>query len=168
MPRLGGTNIVAVLAAGAAIWIVGALFFGVVFTDIWEREFIVGHGLATSDAVGDLDEEAIMALLAGVPGQIPMGAALGAGFLVALIQAAGIATVLAWTRPTGLGAAIRPVIAVWAAFSATMLAYNVIYYAESRITFGIDIAHTLVAFMVGTVVIYLIDGKALRPASAPT
>ena len=35
MPRIFGLNIIAVLVAGIALWFIGALFYGVLFADLW-------------------------------------------------------------------------------------------------------------------------------------
>jgi hypothetical protein len=161
MPRVAGLNIVAVLVAAIAIFMVGFLFYGVVFAQIWQQQFLENHGAVPLGQSGSLTGDALMSALAAVPGQMPMGPAMGAGFVVALLEAAGVAGLMKIARPKSLGVALQVTLLVWAGFTASILAYNVVYYAESRISLGIDIAHTLVAFLIGTLVVWFMDRKAM-------
>lgn len=159
MPRVAGLNVVAVLAAAVAMFFVGFLFYGVIFQQLWMQNWLVDRGMVLPGQAAQLDLAAMQAQAAAAPGRLPMGPAMGLGFVVSLLEAIGVATLLQLARPASLAAAVRTVVVAWIGFSVPMLAYNIVYSGESRVTFGIDLAHTFVAFALGAIVVWLIDGK---------
>jgi hypothetical protein len=56
---------------------------------------------------------------------------------------------------------------LWLCFAATGLSYNVVYSSESTTIFMIDLMHTLIAFLLSSAVLFVMDGKALSGAAAP-
>lgn len=161
-PRLAGLNLVAVIAAAIAIFIVGSLFYGLIFSQVWQQQFLENHGAVPLGEGASLTGQALMDAVAAVPGQMPMGMALGFGFVLSLLMAIGLGLAFARMKPASLGAALGMAAMLWIGFVIPVLGYNIVYYAESRIDFMIDLGHTLVALLAGAAVIFLIDGKAFK------
>ncbi len=162
MPRIGGVNIVAALAGAVGLYFVGFLFYGVIFQEIWAQQTLENHGVVPPGAGAGYTGQALTDALMRIPGALDMAPAMGLGFLNALITAFGVALVLRLVRPASLAAALRVTLVLWIGFAATTLAYNVIYSSESRIIFGIDLAHLLLGYMIAGTLIYTIDKKAIR------
>jgi Protein of unknown function (DUF1761) len=162
MPRLARANLVAVFAAAVAIFSVGSLFYGLIFAEVWQQQFLENHGAVALGEGPSLTGQALRDALLAVPGQMPMGAALGFGFVLSLLMAFGLASAFSRMKPASLGAALGIALLLWLGFVVPVLGYNIVYYGESRIDFAIDLGHTLVALLAGAAVIFLIDGKALK------
>jgi hypothetical protein len=158
MPKKG-VNILAVLLASIAIFMIGFLFYGVLFKEMWTQHFVETRGaVAPGDGV-KLTGDALALAVATIPGQLAMPQSLALGFLVAVLQALGLGALLRLTRPASLLGALRTASLAWGGFTATALAYNVVYSGEPREVFLVDLAHTLLAFLVGAVILYFVDGR---------
>src|SRR5689334_770832 len=81
--RVAGVNLLAVLAGAVVFYMVGFLFYGVLFTNVWGNETLKNHGLLAHDAP-PLDTEAMMAQMQQIPGAMSAGMAYGLGFLLTL------------------------------------------------------------------------------------
>jgi hypothetical protein len=165
MPRVAGLNVVAVLVAAIAFYAVGMVFYGFVFMETWGQEMLVNHG-ADPAAAHALTGDALFAELNKIPGSLDMATAYGLGFLVSLVTTIGIALVLKMAKPASIVAALATALLLWVCFAVTGLAYNVLYSTESKTIFMIDMAHLFTAFLLSSAVLFLIDGKALKGASA--
>jgi len=165
MPRVAGLNVVAVLVAAVAFYAVGMVFYGFVFMETWGQEMLVNHG-ADPAAAHALTGDALFAELDKIPGSLDMATAYGLGFVVSLVTTIGIAIVLRLARPGSIVAALATALTLWLCFAVTGLSYNVLYSTESKTIFVIDMGHLLVAFLLSSAVLYLIDGKALKGAAA--
>jgi len=166
MPRVAGLNIVAVIVATIAFYLVGMIIYGFTLTDVWGNEMLKNHGLAQAGAPALAGAE-LMAKLEEIPGTMDAGMAYGVGFLISLVTVLGIATVLKMARPPSLLAAMGTAFVIWLCFIATGLSYNVVYSSESTTIFMIDLMHTLIAFLLSSAVLFLMDGKAMSGAVAP-
>lgn len=159
--RIYGINLVAVLAASVAIFMIGAVIYGGVFSEVWGQQTLENHGIVAPGEGANLKGDALMAELQKIPGALDMGTAMGLGFMIALVTACGIGAVLKFARPASLIAALRVALILWAGFAVPTLAYNVVYSSESRTIFGIDMLHLLLDYVAAAAVIFLLDGKAL-------
>jgi len=166
--RVAGVNLVAVLAAAVAMYFVGFIFYGLLFQEVWSQQTLENHGLAAPGEGANLTGEALMAEMQRIPGAMEMGPAMGLGFVISLITALGLAMVLRLAKPQSLMSALRVGMIAWVGFAATTLAYNVVYSSDSRVIFGIDLAHLFLAYLAGAAVIFLVDGKTVRGAAPVT
>ena len=164
MPRVGGLNVVAVLVAAVAFYAVGMVVYGFVFMETWGQEQLINHGTDPA-AAHALTGTALFDALGKIPGTMDMGMAYGLGFVVSLVTTIGIATVQKMARPASLIAALGVAFVLWVCFAATGLSYNVLYSTESKTIFMIDLLHLLTAFLLSSVVLFLMDGKALKGAA---
>ncbi|HEX5006169.1 MAG TPA: DUF1761 domain-containing protein [Hyphomonadaceae bacterium] len=166
MPRVAGLNIVAVLVGAVAFYAVGMVIYGFTLTELWGNETLRNHGLLAPGAAA-LTGEALFARLEEIPGAMDAGMAYGLGFLISLVTVIGIAFVMRLAKPASLLAAMGTAFVLWLCFSATGLSYNVVYSSESTTIFMIDLMHTLIAFMLSSAVLFLMDGKSLSGAAVP-
>jgi hypothetical protein len=165
MPRVAGLNIVAVLVAAIAFYLVGMVIYGFAFMEEWGQEQLINHGADPATA-RTLTGTALFDELGKIPGTLDMATAYGLGFLVSLVTTIGIALVLKMAKPASIVAALGTAFVLWVCFAATGLSYNVLYSTESKTIFVIDLAHLLTAFLLSSAVLFLMDGKALSGAAA--
>ncbi|HEY7797656.1 MAG TPA: DUF1761 domain-containing protein [Hyphomonadaceae bacterium] len=165
MPRVAGLNIVAVLVAALAFYAVGMVIYGFTLTEVWGQQTLINHGMAPDQALA-LTGEPLMQALQAIPGMDPM-LAYSVGFLISLVTVIGIAVVMKLAKPASILAAMGTAFVLWLCFAATGLSYNVVYSSESTTIFMIDLMHTLIAFLLSSAVLFVMDGKALSGAAAP-
>ncbi len=166
MPRVAGLNIVAVIVATIAFYLVGMVIYGFTLTELWGNEMLKNHGLAEPGAA-PLTGDALFARLEEIPGAMDAGMSYGVGFLISLVTVVGIAVVMKMACPASLLAAMGTGFVLWLCFIATGLSYNVVYSSESVTIYWIDLIHTLIAFLLSSAVLYLLDSKALSGAAVP-
>lgn len=133
MPKLFGLNLVAVLAASVAFFIVGWLWYGVIFTQMWTAE------------MGVTEEEA------GSP--IWM---IG-GFIITVMQVIGIGLVMKWKSAAGLNGAVMTAVILWLVFALPLSTYGLLYTpAHSTTLWLIDAGHLLVGWVLSAIVLSLL------------
>lgn len=159
MPKIGGVSLLAVLAGGLAHYFVGFLFYGVIFAQLWQQNFLVAHGAATPEQAAALTGQPLLAAMTAVPGQMDMGPAMGIGLLVSLVVAAVLGAVQAAAKPGGLFAALQLGALVWLGFAATTLTYNITYSGEPLTIYWIDLGHTFLAYAAASAAVWLLRGR---------
>jgi hypothetical protein len=132
---------------------------------VWGPQTLINHGMAPDQALA-LTGEPLMQALQAIPGMDPM-LAYSVGFLISLVTVIGIAVVMKLAKPASILAAMGTAFVLWLCFAATGLSYNVVYSSESTTIFMIDLMHTLIAFLLSSAVLFVMDGKALSSAAAP-
>ncbi|MEE2691163.1 MAG: DUF1761 domain-containing protein [Pseudomonadota bacterium] len=134
MPKLFGLNIVAVLAASVAFFIVGFLWYGVLFEQAW---------LAASGITKEMVE-------AGDNSPVWM---IG-GFVITVMQVIGLALVLKWKGAASLGAAAKTALILWFLIALPFSCYGYFYsVAHSTTLLLIDASHLLVGWVVSAIVL---------------
>ncbi len=134
MPKILGLNLVAVLVATLAFWMLGFLWYGVVFMDAW----MAGHGL-TADQAGGFD-----IYMAG-------------GVIITLMQVIGIGLVLKWKGVGSIGEAVKTALLLWVFLALPFVHYAYLYLpAHNPMLLLIDGSHLLVGWVVSAVVLSLI------------
>jgi hypothetical protein len=157
-------NLLAVLAGTVVFYMIGAVFYGFLFMEVWGNEMMKNHGLLAPDAP-PVDATAVKGALMQLPGAMSEGAAYGLGFLLTLITTFGIAFVITKTKAATLPAALLCGFVLWLCFAAMTLGYNVLYSTESKVIFGIDLLHLFLGYHLAALLIYLVDSKALKAAA---
>src|SRR5262249_18612686 len=115
--RVAGVNLLAVLAGAIGFYMVGFVFYGGLFTNVWGNETLKNHGLP-AHAPPTLSNEAMMAAMQQIPGAMSAGMAYGLGFLLTLLTAFGIGFVVTKTNATTLPAALGRAFVLWLCFGA--------------------------------------------------
>ena len=166
MPRVAGLNLVAVIVATIVFYAVGMVIYGFTLSELWGNEMLKNHGLADPGGA-TLSGAELMTRLGEIPGAMTEGMAYGLGFVISLVTVIGIAFVLRMAKPASLLAAMGTAFVLWLCFIATGLSYNVIYSSESTTIYLIDLMHTLIAFLLSSAVLFLMDGKVLSGVGQP-
>ena len=110
--RIAGHNVIAIIAAGAVFWVLGALWFGLLFTDAW----LAGSGLTEADFEGDS-----VAWMAG-------------GVVIAFVTAIGLSVALRWGGLPDLMGALKRTLWLWLGFGLTGAGYALAYEPLHSVT----------------------------------
>lgn len=127
MPKL---NPVGIAVASIAFFIVGFLWYGVIFSDAW----MAGHGLTQDDA-----ESPIWML---------------GGLVVTVMQVIGLALILKWKGVAGLADAATTAALLWALLALPFTLYAYLYLpAHNSTLLMVDASHLLVGWVVAAAVL---------------
>ena len=138
MPRLAGVNLLGGLLAAIAIYFVGALWFGLVFDQIW------------MDANGYTLEQ--------IEASFSPSIFFGVGFLIPLILAFSLGWLLKLTGTKGLMPCVLFGVKTALFVAAPILAYSFVYDpVHSVADLLLDIGHSLAGFMIGAAVLSFFD-----------
>lgn len=136
MPKLFGLNVVAVVAAAVAFYVLGYVWYAYIFSDAWHT------------AIAMTPEQTSAATT-------PMWLAVGA--LITIVQVVGIALVLKWRNAATLTAAVGTTAVIWLAFALPIVAYAYVYMpAHSEMLLAIDGAHLLVGWGLSAAILSLL------------
>jgi hypothetical protein len=131
MPKL---NPVAIIAASVAFYLIGFLWYGLIFSDPW----MSAHGLTAEDAE---NQGPIWMLL---------------GFVITLMQVTGLACVLKWKGASGPAAAAMTATVLWALLALPFNGYAYVYLTSHDATLlMIDASHMLVGWIISAIVLSL-------------
>lgn len=129
MPKL---NPVGLAVASVAFFIVGFLWYGVIFSDAW----MAAEGI--TEEAADADSPAWMAL----------------GFVITVMQVVGLALVLKWRGAADLAGAATTGALLWALFALPFTLYGYTYTPGHNTTLlMIDASHLLVGWVVAAAVL---------------
>ncbi len=135
MPKLFGLNSVAILAASVAFFIVGFLWYGLLFADAW----MAASGITKEAAEADQNPSWMIG-----------------GFIITVMQVIGIALVMKWKGAASLGDAVKTALLLWLLFALPFTLYAYFYsLAHSSTLLMIDASHLLVGWVVSAVVLSL-------------
>jgi hypothetical protein len=130
MPKM---NWIAVLAASAVFYVIGFVWYGVVFADAW----MSAMGVTEEDAGGE-----------------PVWMALGA--VITILQVIGLALVLKWKGAARPADAAQISVILWALFALPFTLYGYAYLPDHNATLlMIDAGHLLVGWVAAAVVLTL-------------
>ena len=133
MPKLFGLNSVAILAASVAFFIVGFLWYGLLFADAW----MAASGITKEMAEADQNPRWMIG-----------------GFVITVMQVIGIGLVLKWKGATSLNAAAMTALLLWFVFALPFCLYAYFYsVAHSSTLLMIDASHLLVGWVVSAIVL---------------
>jgi hypothetical protein len=131
-----------VLAASAAAFAVGALWYGPIFGRRWRllMEFSEGHmGAGESAATGQ---------------GMPMGAAMTGGFIATLVLVLALSFFMDALSVMSVNAALTVALVVSLGFIATTMANSVFYERRSWSLYVINAGHYVVAIIVASLVLF--------------
>ena len=136
MPKLFGLNVVAVLAAAIVFYILGYIWYGILFQSQW----------LTAIAMTKEQTQAAMN---------PMWMAVGA--LITIVQVVGIGLVLKWSKAASLGSAVATTAVIWLALALPIVAYAYVYMpAHSEMLLAIDGVHLLLGWGLSAAILSLL------------
>lgn len=136
MPKLFGLSLIGVIAASVVFFIIGYLWYGVIFSDMWMTE----TGISKADAEAD---------------QNPMYMVLG--FVITAMEVIGLGLVMKWRNAMSLNGAVMTAAILWLLFVVPLCAYDYLYSpAHSETLFLIDAGHLLIGWVASAVVLALV------------
>ncbi len=154
MPRLSGVNLVGVLLAAIAMYIIGFIWYGLVFSE----PSMTGSGMFFADA----SKETVQWMTAGGVETGPADAMdmkwMAIGFLIPLALAWGLGWHLKQKSITTMKTAA--LFGLWLSLliGVPLMAYGYVYTPwHSLAGFAVDASHTVVTFVVGCVVLSFFD-----------
>lgn len=131
MPKL---NPVGIIVASIAFFLVGFLWYGVLFSDAWMEAEGVTKEAAEADS--------------------PMWMVLG--FVITVMQVVGLALVLKWKGDSGPAASATTAALLWALFALPFTLYGFAYTPGHNATLlMIDASHLLVGWVVSAALLSL-------------
>ena len=141
MPKIFGTSLVGILLATIALYMVGFLWYGIIFEKMW---------LSLSGITKEAAQTSMEAM--GAMGYIW-------GLLISLAQVLGLAYILHQSNASLLltCAKIGAVIAVLIALP--LMAYSSLYGDVPTALLGLNFGHTLVGYIIACAVISFFRGK---------
>lgn len=126
MPRLFGLNAVAVLAGSIVFYMVGFLWYGVLFSQAW----MAAEGVTAEEA-----QEGSPIWMAG-------------GFLITILQVVGLGLAIKWRGATDLGGAIMTAVILWLFLALPFSLYAYLYLpAHDTTLLMIDASHLFVGWV---------------------
>ncbi len=126
-----GLKPIPVLAATLVFWVLGFVWYGVVFMNAW----MAGHGIPV-DQAGAFD-----IYMAG-------------GILITLLQVMGLAFVLSWRNVSGIHEAVKTALTLWFFLALPIIMYAYLYLpAHNSTLLMIDASHQLVGWVVSAVIL---------------
>lgn len=137
MPKLFGLNLVAVLAASVAFYIVGFLWYGVIFQQVW----LDAQGI-TAEMMAEADSNPVWMI---------------GGFLITVLQVIGIGLVLKWKGAASLVEAVKTALILWFFLALPFCHYGYLYSMDHNATLlMVDLSHLLVGWGVSAAVLSLL------------
>lgn len=131
MPRIFGHDLLAVIAAAVAIYVIGFLIYALLFSEFWMAQY--GY---TADSFAGHEWKMFLGPV------MPILTTLG---LAALFQAA---------NASGLNAHIRIGVIAWAGFSLSTLLYGFVYgIAMTKAALALDAVHLLLGILAASAIL---------------
>jgi hypothetical protein len=131
--RIAGHNVLAIVIAGVVFWLIGALWFGLLFS----AQFQEGVGFTPELAAS---------------GSTPLWFILGV--VISFITAVGLSIALRWGGLPSVGAALRRTFLLWIGFGLTSALYGLAYWPQhSIILMMVMSSYFLIGWLAAAVVI---------------
>ena len=143
MPRIFGVNIIAWLVSAIALYFVGFIVYGLLFSDLW-----VGLW-------GFTPEQLEAAAASG-------GLSMAIGFVISLATALFIGIALKAFGAATMKDALMRALLLWAGFAVTTLSYDTVYAMQPVMLLILDAAHLLVGFLVVAAILTAMDKVAVK------
>ena len=134
MPKILGLSLVGVLVASVLFFLVGWLWYGILFMEQW---------MAASGITAEEAESGNPIWMLG-------------GFAITVLQVIGIGLAMKWKGAAGIGGAVTTGLTLWVFFAFPFTSYAYLYGGNNLELLLIDGSHLLVGWLVSAVVLALI------------
>jgi len=159
MPRIGGINIIGVALATLAFYVVGFVFYGLLFVQDWMHQTLAYVGAAELDTIRQMSDERLAKAWEAKFPNVDMVTSMGLGFasiLVVVIVLAILLRQLTAAAPSLLAyvgyAALMAI-----GLSCTAIASDHIYAAKPLFLFWVDCGYNVLGFSVAAAVLSFFD-----------
>jgi len=133
MPRILGLNLLGVVLASIVFFMVGFVFYGVLFSETW-MEF-------SNVTEADFEGQNTAPYMAG-------------GFLITVLQVIGIGLVMRWRGVKSIGGAVSTALILWALFAVPFIHYAYLYMPQHHVAqLLVDGGHFLVGWLVSAIIL---------------
>lgn len=141
MPKIFGTNLLGVLAATVVFYLLGFLWYGMIFSEMW----LAFNGISEAEATAHAEQMGAMMYVGGI--------------VITLMQVLGIAYILHHASASLLLTCVKigAIIAVLIALPLMMYAH--IYEGTSHRAIVLDFAHILVGYSIVGAILSFFRGK---------
>lgn len=131
MPRIFGHDLLAVIAAAVAIYIIGFLIYGLLLSDFWMEQY--GY---TADSFAGHEWKMFL------------------GPVMPILTVLGLAALFQTANASGLKAHLRIGFIVWAGFSLSTLLYGFAYgIAMTKGALALDAVHLLLGILAASAIL---------------
>ena len=140
MPKIFGTNLLGIVLATLAFYMVGFLIYGILFGEAWMDY----AGMTEADANARNAELGAMMFVWGL--------------VITLVQVLGISYVLQQAGASVLGTCAKIGAILATCFALPVMAYNWLYQGSSINLLGLDFAHLLLGYVLAASVMSFFRG----------
>ena len=141
MPKIFGTSLVGILLATLVFYLLGALWYGLVFSDMW----MAANGITEAAAKAHADKMGVMVWIGGI--------------LITLLQVLGLAYILNHAGASLLGTCVKICAVIAVLMALPLLMYAHIYAGASHQAVALDFAHILIGYALVGAVLSFFRGK---------
>ena len=141
MPKIFGTSLWGILAAGIALYFLGFLWYGFLFSDAW----MAANNITMEEATARNAELGPMMFVWGI--------------LITLVQVIGLAFILNHSGASVLMTCVKICAIVALLIALPLMGYAVLYEGRSINALFIDIAHVLIGYAIVGAVLSFFRGK---------
>jgi len=141
MPKIFGTSLTGILLATVVFYMLGFLWYGILFSDMWM-------------AANDITEAAAEAHAAKLGVMMWIG-----GILITLLQVLGLAYILNHANASMLGTCVKIGAVIAVLIALPILLYAHIYAGVSHQAVLLDFAHMLIGYVLVGAVLSFFRGK---------
>ncbi|MEP3890987.1 MAG: DUF1761 domain-containing protein [Hellea sp.] len=137
MPKIFGTNLLGILAAGIVFWLLGWIWYGMVFSEMWH---------ALTEIPKPTEEVMDPKIMIG-------------GILASIAMALGLAYILQHSSASRLGTCAKISAIVSLLIGMPLMAMDNLYQGEPLKLLALDYSYVLVGFAVMGVILSFFRGK---------
>jgi len=141
MPKIFGTNLLGILAATVVFYLLGFLWYGMIFSEMW----LAFNGISEADALAHAEKMGAMMYVGGI--------------LITLLQVLGLAYVLHHASASLLLTCVKIGAIIAMLLSLPIMMYAHIYEGTSHQAIALDFAHILVGYVISCAVLSFFRGK---------
>lgn len=141
MPKIFGTSLLGILAATVVFYMLGFVWYGIVFTEAW----MTSTGMTEAAATAHAEKMGAMMYVGGI--------------FITLIQVLGLTYILNQSGASVLTTCAKICALVAVLIAIPLMSYGVLYEARSPSALHIDTGHILIGYALVGVVLSFFRGK---------
>ena len=141
MPKIFGTSWAGILAATVIFYLLGFLWYGVVFSEMW----MAFNGITMEEATAQSEKLGAMMYVAGI--------------IITLLQVLGLAYILNHASASVLMTCVKICAIIAVLIALPMMMYAHVYEGRSHQAVGLDFAHILIGYALVGAILSFFRGK---------
>lgn len=141
MPKIFGTSLAGILVATIVFYLLGFLWYGIVFSEMW----MAFNGITMEEATAQSEKLGAMMYVAGI--------------IITLLQVLGLAYILHHASASVLMTCVKICAIVAVLIALPLMMYAHIYEGRSHQAVGLDFAHVLIGYALVGAILSFFRGK---------